>query len=101
MLAERVAADQCAYHPDPKPSNALYIRVSDGGAYASMKQIMQDMTPVTGLGDDAMWGQKSSTLHVKAGSKLVTISVMDVRWNNGDSKAAAVATARAVLPRLH
>ena len=99
IVATRQASrDQCAYFAEPEPSNGLYVRVTDSAPYDSMKQIMHDMTPVSGLGDDAMWG--GAHLHVKAGSKMIAIGVMDVRWNHGDSKGAAVAVARAVLARL-
>ncbi len=98
MVTEQVSPDQCAYHPEPKPSNALYVRVSDGSPYAAMKQTMRNMETVAGLGDDAMWGKPQLVVH--AGAKMVSIQVMDVRWKAGDSKAVAVEVAQKVVPRL-
>ena len=98
VVTEQVSPDQCAYHPEPKPSNALYVRVSDGSPYAAMKQTMRNMEAVTGLGDDAMWGKPQLVVH--AGSKMVSIQVMDVRWKAGDSKAVAVEVAQKVVSRL-
>jgi hypothetical protein len=98
VVTEQVSPDQCAYYPQPKPSNALYVRVSDGSPYAAMKQTMRNTEPVAGLGDDAMWAKPQLVVH--AGSKMVSIQVMDVRWKAGDSKAVAVEVAQKVVPRL-
>src|SRR4051812_3592500 len=89
LRAEQVSPDQCAYYPTASgPANALYVRVSSSDPYAASKQIMHDTVPVAGVGDDALWA--SPQLLVKAGPKMATIAVMDVRWNHGDSQGAAV-----------
>jgi hypothetical protein len=97
-VTEQVSPDQCAYHPEPKPSNALYVRVSDGSPYAAMKQTMRDTETVVGVGDDAFWAKAQLIVH--AGSMMISIQVMDVRWKAGDSKAIAVEVAQKVVPRL-
>lgn len=98
VVTEPVSPDQCAYYPQPKPSNALYVRVSDGSPYAAMQQTMRGTVAISGLGDNAMWAKPH--LFVHAGSKMITIAVMDVRWRAGDSQTVAVEAARKVLPRL-
>ena len=98
VVTEQVSPDQCAYYPQPKPSNALYVRVSDGSPFAAMKQTMRNTEPVTGVGDDAFWAKPQLVAH--AGSQMISIQVMDVRWKSGDSKAIAVEVAQKVVPRL-
>lgn len=98
VLAEQVSPDQCAYYPEPKPSNALYVRVSDGGPYDAMKQTMRNTAAVAGLGDDAMWAKPQLMVH--AGSKMISIQVMDVRWKAGDSQSVAVEVANKVLTHI-
>lgn len=95
---QQASPEQCGYFPKPRPSNGLYVSVSDGGVYTAMTQTLRDMTQVPGLGDAAMWG--GSVLYVHAGAKMITIRVMDTSWKAGDSKGIAVAVANAVLPRL-